>query len=192
VCPYRHLPLIPALGKATITHIFTSYFSEMHYNIFHLSVPQSYSLPFFVELINLQFICISSFLCETYMPIPSQYLWPFPCCMWFISLRHARHFIRFLLGGSTPIENTLYWVNITVKWRAGKKKLHWCSSVIVVQVWSLLSLMLWTCGFQDKRCFSKNWSGIAKNKKDELFCLQQGSVLRWLTLITRHQLKRYQ
>jgi hypothetical protein len=25
-----------------------------------------------------------------------------------------------------------------------------------------------------------------------LFCLQQGSMLRWLTLITRHQLKRYQ
>lgn len=136
----------------------------MQYSIFHLSVLQSYSLPFSVELTNLQFICISCFLCDTYMPIPSQYSWPFPCCMWFISLRHVGHFIRFPTGGSTPIENTLYWVNITVKWRVGGD-IHWCSSILILQLWSLLSIMLWTCGFQDKRFFPKSEVTLQKIKR---------------------------
>jgi hypothetical protein len=124
VCPYHNLPLIPALGKATITHIFTSYFSEMHYNIFHQFVPQLYSLPFSVELTNLQFMCISCFFCDTYMAIPPHYSWPFPCCMWVNELIHVGHFVRFITGCSTPIENTSNLVNIIVKWSEEKQILH--------------------------------------------------------------------
>ena len=72
MCPYQHLTLIPALGEATITHIFTSYFSEMHYNIFHLFVLQS------------------AFFCVVYQPsIYIHFLFP----LWYI---YAHPFLIFV------------------------------------------------------------------------------------------------
>jgi hypothetical protein len=103
MCPYQNLPLIPALSKFVLAHIFTSYFSDMHFNIFHQFIPQSHNFPFSVELTDLQFICISCFVCETYMTIPSQYS------------RHIGQFVQFLTIGYTSVENTLNFVNITVK-----------------------------------------------------------------------------